>query len=684
MDNDRMAAVRARLGRIAYGADYNPEHWSAAVRDEDLKLMADAGVSMVTAGIFSWAEVEPEPGRYDFGYFDRAMDGLAETGVAVCLATMTASPPPWLAHRYPETLPRNADGTILWPGGRQHFCPSSPVYREHAGRLVERLAERYAEHPALAIWHVGNEFACHVRACYCDVSAADFRRWLRDRYGDVNALNEAWSTTFWAQRYTDFEQVLPPRVAPTFPNPAQQIDYARFSSDAQLACYLAEKEILNRITPDVPVTTNYVGLVQKALDWYSWAPHQDVAAIDSYPDPYDPRTHVEAAFGYDLIRSVKHGQPWLLMEQAPSAVNWRQRNAPKPPGVMRLWSWQAVAQGADAVLFFQWRQTSGGAEKFHSAMVPHGGTDTRTYRETRALGHELASVPALAGSTVRADVALLHDWNSWWGLELDSHPSDDLRQVDSHLTHYAPLFDAHVTCDVVHPSWDLSAYKLVVVPNLYLLDEDVAARLTSYVEGGGTLVVSFFTGIVDSADRAYLGGYPAPLRDVLGLRVDEFWPLPTGGTVALSTSDGPATGTVWSEWIEPAGAETVATFADGELAGRPAITRHRYGAGTAWYLGTRPDPVALQRLYDRILGAAGVSAPLPDLPDAVQATVRHAAGHSYVFLLNHGTAPVTVPLPVAAPDLLADPSVPLREVSLAPRGVAVLDVVPDGGGDLVE
>jgi beta-galactosidase len=670
MSNDRMAAVRAKLGRIGYGADYNPEHWSQAVRDEDLKLMADAGVSLVTAGIFSWAEVEPREGEYDFGYFDAVLDGLAETGVSVCLATMTASPPPWLSHRYPETLPRTADGTILSPGGRQHFCPSSPVYREHAGRLVEQLATRYAGHPALALWHVGNEFACHVRACYCDVSAADFRRWLIEKYGDLDALNAAWSTTFWAQRYADFAEILPPRVAPTFPNPAQQIDFARFSSDAQLDCYLAEKTILRRLTPDVPVMTNYVGLVQKALDWYRWAPHQDVAAIDSYPDPYDPRAHVEAAFGYDLIRSVKGGQPWLLMEQAPSAVNWRERNAPKAPGLMRLWSWQAVAQGADAVVFFQWRQTAGGAEKFHSAMVPHGGPNTRTYREVRALGHELAAVPELLGTTVHAEVALLHDWNSWWGLELDSHPSGDLDLLDAHRAHYAPLFDAHVACDVLPPTADLAGYRLVVVPNLYLLDRAAAARLASYVEGGGTLVVSFFTGIVDADDRAYLGGYPAPLRELLGLRIDEFWPLATGATIGLagtlSTPDGH--GTLWSEWIEPEGAEVLATFADGELAGRPAITRHRHGAGTAWYLGTRPDPATMRAVLDAARATAGVDPVLPNLPDGVQAGIRG----DHVVLLNHTTESVTVPLAAPAPDLLTDPSVPLSEVRLAPRGVAVL------------
>ncbi|GAA3523800.1 beta-galactosidase [Amycolatopsis ultiminotia] len=659
------------MDRLYYGGDYNPEHWSPEVHDEDLKLMAETGVSMVTAGIFSWAQVEPRPGEYDFGWFDEVLDKLAAGRVSVCLATMTASPPPWLSHRHPEILPVRADGTRLSAGARQQFCPSSPVYREHAVRLVEQLATRYAGHPALAMWHIGNEFGCHIRACYCAVSAEDFRRWLRERYRSIDALNAAWSTTFWSQRYDDWAEIEPPRVAPTFPNPAQQLDYHRFSSDASLGCYRAEREVLARVTPDVPVTTNFVGLVQKALDWHTWTPHEDVVSLDSYPDPHDPRGHLEAAFAYDLVRSAKDGKPWLLLEQAPSAVNWRTRNGPKPPGAMRLGSWQAVARGADAVLFFQWRQTTGGAEKFHSAMVPHGGRDTRTFREVRELGRELASVPQIADSRVHADVAILHDWNSWWALELDSHPSDDLRQLDTHLAHYAPLFDANVTCDVRHPARELSGYRLVVVPNLYLMDSAVAANLRSYVEGGGHLVVSFFSGIVDENDRVHLGGYPAPLRALLGLRVDEFWPLPEGGETTVDLDGIPAPATIWSEWIEPEGAATVATFAEGALAGRPAVTRHEFGEGVAWYLGTRPSPDTMRLLFDRITAEAGVTPVLPGLPDGVQAVLRHGES-DYLFLLNHGTEAVTVSVPEPAADLLADPGQPVSEVPLAAGGVAVL------------
>ncbi|MEU0152086.1 beta-galactosidase [Micromonospora fulviviridis] len=659
------------MPKIVFGGDYNPEQWSEDVWVEDMKLMVDAGVSLVSVGIFSWASVEPRPGTYEFDWFDRVMDNLAEAGIGASLATMTASPPPWLSRHHPEVLPERVDGVRLWPGGRQQYCPSSPVYREYAGRLVEHLARRYAGHPALKLWHIGNEYGCHVRACYCDVSAEDFRRWLRERYGDIGALNEAWSTTFWSQRYDGWADILPPRTAPTFVNPAQKLDFARFSNDAILACYLAERDIVRRFAPDVPVTTNFIGLVHKPIDSYRWAAEQDVVSLDSYPDPYDPQAHVEAAFGYDLIRSARRGQPWLLMEQAPSAVNWRERNAPKPPGVMRLWSWQAVAQGADAVLFFQWRQAVGGAEKFHSAMVPHGGTETRAHREIRALGQEIAGVAELAGTRVHADVALLHDWANWWALESDAHPAV-LDLLETHRAHYAPLFDAHVTCDVVSPATDLSGYRLVVVPNLYLMSAEVAARLRRYVEGGGHLVVSFFSGIVDESDRAYLGGYPAPLRKLLGLRIDEFWPLPAGGTIGLDIAGEPHTGTVWSEWIETEGADVVATFADGELAGRPAVTRHSHGAGVAWYLATRPEPATMRALFDHIRGVAGVEPVLPDLPEGLQAAVRHGPDRSYLLLLNHGAKAVTVALPAPAVDLLGDRERSVGAVSLAPRGVAVL------------
>ena len=675
MSDERMERLRERIGRIGYGGDYNPEQWPEDVWTDDARLMRAAGVSMVSVGIFGWAVVEPKPRAFDFTVFDKVLDVLADADVSACLATMTASPPPWLAARHPETLPTRADGTRLWPGGRQHYCPSSPIYRDHAVRLVEEVANRYGDHPSLALWHIGNEYGCHVAACYCDVSAASFRDWLRARYGDVETLNDAWSTAFWSQHYASFDEVQPPRTAPTFPNPAQQLDYARFSSDELLDCFRAEKEVLRRRTPDVPVTTNFVPFFEppgKSLDLFAWGPQLDVVSYDSYPNPHDPEAAVRAALGYDTMRGLRDGEPWLLLEQAPSAVNWRPVNGPKPPGVMSLWSWQAVAHGADAVMFFQWRESRGGAEKFHSAMVPHGGEDTRVFREVRELGQSLAAAPALVGSIPRrADVAIVLDWSNWWAFELDSHPCSTERLIDVLHAHYAPLYDAGVACDIVPPTADLSAYRLVVVPNLYLVDQAAAANIAAYVEGGGTLLMSCFSGIVDGSDRIHLGGYPAPFRQLLGLRVEEFWPLAEGDSVRL-VGDLTGDAATWSEDIRLEGADVVASFATGELAGGPAVTQHEFGRGTAYYVGTRPDPSTMRRLLDRARLTAEVDPVLPELPEQVYARVRETPGGvAYTILLNHGPTEVSVPLPSPMRDALID-GPPSDAVRLAPRGVAVL------------
>jgi beta-galactosidase len=351
---------------------------------------------------------------------------------------------------------------------------------------------------------------------------------------------------------------------------------------------------------------------------------------------------------------------------------------------MRLWSWQAVAQGADAVLFFQWRQSRGGSEKFHSAMLPHGGPGTRTFRAVCELGRELAMASAIAGSRIRNRVALLLDWENWWAMEPDGQPSRDVRQWDLLLACYAPLFAAGIGTDVVHPATDLSGYRLIVAPSLYLLETPVASALAEYVRAGGHLVVTFFSGIVDARDQVHPGGYPGPLRELLGLRVEEFWPLAAGDSAALrdpgevpgadddgGLGDG-AEGTLWSEEIVTEGAETIAEFADTELAGLPAVTRHPSGAGVAWYLGTLPDPASLRALLGRVAAEAEVSPVLPGLPDGVQATIRHGAAERFVFLLNHAPAPRDVRLPAPMRDMLSVAHDPVDQLVLPPRGVAVL------------
>jgi beta-galactosidase len=640
--------------------------------------MKEAGVNLVSLGIFAWSRLEPQEGKFDFGWLDRIMNLLHEGGISVDLATATASPPPWMSAAHPEMLPVLADGVRLWPGGRQHYCPSSPVYREGTRRLVDALAARYAEHPALVMWHVGNEYACHVPACFCDISARAFRAWLTDRYGDIDGLNTAWGTDFWSQRYSAWDEVLPPRRTPTWPNPSQQLDFMRFSSDELLECYEIEHRILTARTPNIPVTTNFMRFF-KPLDYWKWAEREDIVTDDVYQDPLDPEAGMRAAMAGDLMRSLGHGKPWLLMEQSPNRVNWREVNAPKAPGQMRLWSLQALARGADGVMFFQWRQSRAGAEKFHSAMVPHGPIESSpTWHEVVRLGKELQGLDAVRGSKVPADVAIVFDWESWWALELPSKPSNRIQQIEQLEAYYRPLFEANVTVDFARPTDDLSRYKLVIAPSLYLVSDEGAANLTSYVEKGGHLLMTFFSGIADTNEHIRLGGYPQPFVRVLGLQVLDWVPLGDSEKVSVQLSDGTgngsaggATGEIWAELLDVHGADVMATFASSHLTGSPAVTLNRFGAGTAQYVSTHLDAASLGQLVRSTCQRVGVT-PVMTVAAGVEAVQRDVPGGSILFLLNHGNATVEVAVPGDAVSLNGGKAMTDGRLHLEPRDVAIL------------
>ena len=665
-----------RLPALGYGGDYNPEQWGESVWAEDVALMRTAGVTLVTVGVFGWAALEPAEGRYEFGWLDRVLDLLGGAGIRVDLATATASPPPWFSHAYPRSLPVDADGRRLAYGSRQAYCPSSPEYRAAAVRLAEQLARRYADHPALALWHVGNEYGCHVSRCYCDVSAEAFRDWLRRRHGagdaGLDALNAAWGTAFWSQRYTDWAQILPPRATPTFGNPTQALDFRRFSSDELLDCFRAERDVLHRLSPGVPVTTNLMAGLFWDLDYWAWARECDVVSTDHYLVPAeDPDNHVHLAFAADLTRSLAGGRPWLLMEHSSGAVNWQPRNVAKVPGQLRRNSLAHIARGSDGALFFQWRASLAGAEKFHSALVPHAGTDTRMWRDVVALGSELDALGEIAGTVVqRPRVAILLDWHSVWAAGLPAHPSADMHAVEELRAWHAALWRAGVTADFAPPGASLTGYDLVLAPSLYLLDNTGAANLRSYVDSGGTLVVGPFSGIVDEHDHVYPGGYPGALRDLLGVRVEEFFPLRAGGAVAL---DDGGTGRIWTEHAHLDGAEALVRYADGPLAGVPALTRN----GRAFYLTTRPDPDTLDRWLGDLLREAGIAPAVQAVPSHLEAVRRgHPGGDTYLFLINHGA--VDVEVPAAGKDLLTG-AVAAGAVRVAAGDVVVLRETTEGG-----
>ncbi|MFJ9087901.1 beta-galactosidase [Streptomyces sp. NPDC102384] len=627
---------------LAYGGDYNPEQWPLETQIEDVRLMQEAGVNLVSVAIFSWAQLEPREGVYEFGWLDAVLDRLHAGGIRVALATATASPPPWLTRKHPEILPELADGTVLNQGARQSYAVASPLFRTYAVRMTRKVAERYRDHPALALWHVDNELGCHVPHDYSENAAAAFRTWLEQRYGTVEALNSAWGTAFWSQRYDSFDEVLPPRAAPTSLNPSQQLDFARFSSDEHRAHYRELRNVLREITPHVPTTTNFMmNTHNKWVDYFSWAGDMDVVANDHYLTASDPEAHIGLAFSADLSRGVAGGEPWMLMEHSTSAVNWQPRNRAKGHGEMLRNSLTHVARGADAVMFFQWRQSLAGAEKYHSAMVPHAGRDTDVWHNTVELGQRLQALEPVRGSRVTADVALVFDYPSWWGAEMDCHPTDALSYPEEMLRWYRALWRCGITVDVVSPQTDLSGYRAVFVPTLYTVTDRDAARITEAARAGASVLITFFSGIVDEHDHVRPGGYPGAFRDLLGVRTEEFHPLQEGETLTL---DDGSRADLWSEKTHLDGAKATRTWAEGPLAGLPAVTQHNVGQGSAWYVATRPDDAAVAAIVDQVLTEAEVAPAVAGLPQGVEAVRRHAAdGSRFLFVINHTDHGVDVP-----------------------------------------
>jgi beta-galactosidase len=590
----------AMPSQLFYGGDYNPEQWGREVWLEDMRLMREAGVNLVTLGVFSWTNIEIADGVFEFGWLDEIIDLLHQNGIGVDLATATASPPAWMTIANPEVLPVNYQGTRLSHGGRQGYCISSPIYKAKSGQLAARLAERYGNHPAIQMWHVNNEYGCHNPICYCDVSALAWREWLKKRYVDLDALNHAWGTNFWSQRYHQWEEILPPRETPigTYPNPTMVLDYRRFSNDEILELYKNERDAIRAVDSVHPITTNFMSMKHTSvLDYWQWASEVDFVATDHYLMADDPKNYIDLAFQADLTRGFASGKPWLLMEHSTSAVNWQDRNIPKAQGEMLANSISHVARGSNGAMFFQWRQSISGSEKFHSAMVPHTGERSRVWQSVKELGAKLHELKVLAGTeTEAAQVAMIFDYQSWWALSQRNLPSTSISYPELAHDWYRAFWELGVRVDFVAPGSSaaaLSNYKVVLAPMLYLLNTDDEQALIDYSTAGGSLVVSYFTGISSEVDAVKLGGYGGSLvREHLGVFVDEFAPVRLGETVKLSNG---MFGSEWSQFATTSSAFELATYVEGVASGSTAIARS--ASGRDWYIGTRLDDASNQQLF---------------------------------------------------------------------------------------
>ncbi|MFC0333012.1 beta-galactosidase [Paenibacillus sepulcri] len=638
-----------KLSKMLYGGDYNPEQWDSGVWPEDMRMLRLAGMDIATVNVFSWAMLQPNESTYSFETLDQIMDMLHENGIYACLATSTGAHPAWMARQFPDVLRTDFDGRKRKFGGRHNSCPNSPSYRTFSERIASKLAERYKDHPALLLWHVSNEYGGE---CYCENCAAAFRVWLKRKYVTLDKLNEQWNTRFWGHTFYDWEEIVLPSglseqwAANRTNFQGISLDYARFNSDGMLDCYKLEYEAIKAVTPDIPVTTNLMG-TYKQLDYFKWAKHMDIISWDNYPAADTPVSYT--AMTHDLMRGLKGGAPFLLMEQTPSQQNWQAYNSLKRPGVMRLWSYQAVAHGADSIMFFQLRRSVGACEKYHGALIEHVGHEhTRVFRECAQLGAELGQLgDKLLGSRTPSKVAIMYDWENRWAIEYSSGPSVALQYLNEIHKYYDALYQLGIQADIISFEDELQGYDVVLAPVMYMVKPGMTPRIEAYVKGGGSFVTTFFSGIVNENDIVTLGGYPGELRELLGIwaeEIDALFPDQTNRLImkdTYGTLQGEYSCSLLCDLIHTEGADVIAEYGDDFYAGMPALTRNSFGSGEAWYVATSPDASFLQGFLGSLCAERGIE-PLPGKQPGVEVASRDKDGHSYLFVMNHNPNAVTV------------------------------------------
>jgi len=625
-----------KVNKIVYGGDYNPEQWPEEIWADDMRLLKEANIDIVTLNVFSWAALQPSEETYDFSKLDKIMEMVRDNGLQVCLATSTGAHPAWMAKKYPDILRTEFNGLKRKFGGRHNSCPNSPTYEKYSVRLAQKIAERYRDYNNIVAWHISNEFGGE---CYCENCEKAFRVWLKKKYQTIENVNRAWNTAFWGHTFYDWDEiVLPNLLSEHFEQDRSQfqgitVDYKRFNSESILECYKREYDALKAITPDIPITTNLMGFY-KPLDYKMWAKYMDVVSWDNYPSNEDSPAQI--AMSHDLMRGSKGGEPFLLMEQTPSVTNWLPYNALKRPGVMRLWSYQAVAHGSDSVMFFQMRRTVGACEKLHGAVIDHVGTnETRVFREVKALGAELKELgEQTLGAVTDAKAAIYFDWDNWWAIECSAGPNCDLKYKDEIYNYYQALYKLNIPVDIVGPEDDLGKYQLLIAPILYMTKTGYDEKIRTFVKNGGTFVTTFFSGIADEHDLIVTGGYPGKLRDIMGIWVEESDALPSGAENHFTYRGKAYPAKLLCDLSHLEGAEALSVYEEDFYAQMPAITKNQFGDGRAYYVATRSNEEFYQTLMADICEECGVESLLAP-QENLEVTMRRNENGRFLFLLNH-------------------------------------------------
>jgi len=643
-----------KIQKIPYGGDYNPEQWPEESWEKDMRLLKLAHIDIVTLNVFSWASLQSDDNAYHFEKLDKILDLVHRHGLQVCMATSTGAHPAWMARKHPDILRVEHNGMKRKFGGRHNSCPNSPTYQKYAPALAAKLAERYKNYDNIVAWHISNEYGGE---CYCENCEKKFREWLRNKYKTIEEVNRVWDTAFWGHTFYDFEDIVLPNLLSEHMEDGRtcfqgiSLDYRRFNSESILHAYRLEYDAIHAVTPDIPITTNLMG-TYLPLDYQMWGKYMDFISWDNYPSNDAPAE--AAAMRHDLMRGLKQGKPFALMEQTPSVTNWHPYNMLKRPGVMRLWSYQAMAHGADTIMFFQIKRSVGACEKYHGAVIDHAGHEnTRVFREIAQLGAELDQLGSQTlGARCDAQTAILFDWDNWWAVSGSAGPSVYLDYCDEVQRYYKALYDQNIPVDMIGVEDDLSQYSLVIAPVLYMVKTGYDEKIRTYVENGGRFLTTFFSGYVEEHDLVTIGGYPGKLRDILGIWVEEEDALPEDIQNHFRYQGKTYPASMLCDLLHTEGAETLASYEEDFYAGMPVLTKNAFGKGFGYYVASRSSDEFYRNYLGEICREAGIT-PIMDTPDGIEVTRRINRNGTFVFVLNHTEETQEITLPFAGIDLLS-------------------------------
>jgi beta-galactosidase len=660
-----------------FGVDYYPEHWPEERWPEDARLMAEAGFNIVRLAEFAWSKLEPGDGCYEFDWLDRAISILAGQGMRVVLGTPTASAPPWLMAKEPNLFRVREDGQRVTFGNRRAYCPNQPLYHEHTRCIVRQMAEHYAHHPAIIGWQIDNEFGDR---CYCPTCAQAFQNWVRSRYESLDDLNHSWGNVFWSHIYNDWAEIPLPLTTGHSPNPGLALDFYRFASDSYVRYQQIQLDILRQKCPHHFITHNFMGFKYRQIDYFDLARNLDFVTWDNYRrTQWNMQAEVdpsEAALAHDTMRGLKRQNFWVMEQQA-GPGGWEIVSVAPRPGELRLWAYQAIAHGADAILFFRWRTARFGTEQYWHGLLDHDARPGRRYQEIKRMGTEIKRAgEQIYGSSVKAAVGMLLSYNSRFAFQIQAN-NPEFSYPDQCQQIYRALYHHHIPIDVVSPTSDLSAYKLVIAPALHVVSAAEAEKLKRFVQAGGVLVLTFRSGVKDERNAVVNQPLPGLLADLCGVEVEEYDSLAADMSNELEftlpelADLSPAPVKVWCDLLRSNGATVVARYRRDYYAGQPAITLHQFGRGQVVYVGTMGEARLYEALAGWFLNLAGVQ-PLLSGPEGVEMTERWQGEQRLLFLLNHTGQRQEVTLQGDYTDLLDGSMVNGGSVSIAPRDIRVL------------